>query len=83
MGAKTIADLLQLYGGWGLSAVLMATVGALARHIMKLNAERLQDQKEVNEETLQIVEKRIEADLKHAEAFRSLKEVVSKLIEKL
>ena len=83
MGAKTIADLLQLYGGWGLSAVLMATVGALARHIMRLNAERLQDQKEVNEETLQIVEKRIEADLKHAEAFRSLKEVVSKLIEKL
>lgn len=66
-----------------MSAVLMATVAWMARHILKLHADRLADQKEVNEEMLQVVEKRIEADLKHAEAFKSLKDVVSKLIEKL
>lgn len=84
MGAATgIADLLHLYGGWGLSAILMVVVVAMARHIMKLNAERLADQKTINEEMLALVEKRIEADLKHAGAFRALKDVVQKLIEKL
>lgn len=81
--AQSIADLLQLYGGWGLSAVLMVTVAAMARHILKLNADRFNDQKEANEEVLQMIEKRIEADLKHASAFKSLKDVVEKLIEKL
>jgi hypothetical protein len=81
--ATGMADLLHQYGGWGLSSILMVVIGVLARHIMKLNAERLEDQKTVNEEMLALVEKRIEADLKHAGAFVSLKDVVSKLIEKL
>ena len=83
MGATNLAGLLHQYGGWGLSAILMVVVGILARHIMKLNAERLSDQKVINEEMLQLVEKRIEADLNHAGAFKALKDVVQKLIEKL
>ena len=83
MGASSLASILHQYGGWGLSAILMVVVGILGRHIMKLNAERLSDQKVINEEMLALVEKRIEADLKHAGAFKSLKDVVSKLIEKL
>ena len=84
MGAASgIAGLLQNYGGWGLSAILMVVVAVLARHIMKLNDARLSDQKECNEEMLQMVERRIEADLNHATAFKSLKEVVQKLIEKM
>jgi len=79
----SIADLLQQYGGWGLSALDTVVIIWLAKHIMKLNAERLQDQKGVNEEMLRVVEKRIEADLTHANAFKSLKAVVEKLIEKM
>ena len=81
--AKSIADLLQFYGGWGLSAVLMVVVWFMAKHITKLNSERLLDQKATNEEMLQLMEKRVEADLKHADAFRSLKDIVVKLIEKM
>jgi len=80
---SSLAGVLQLYGGWGLSAVLMVTVGAMARHIMKLNSDRLTDQKEMNGGMLQVVERRVEADLKHAAAVKELKEVVNKLIEKL
>jgi len=83
MGATNLASLLHQYGGWGLSAILMVVVGVLARHIMKLNSERLADSKESNEEMLQMMERRIEADLNHASAFKSLKDVVQKLIEKL
>lgn len=84
MGAATdIADLLQQYGGWGLSAILMGVVAYLHRQYAKLADSRLIEQKESNEEMLQVVEKRIEADLKHAAAFKSLKDVVEKLIEKL
>lgn len=84
MGAvQSIAGLLQLYGAWGVSAVLMVVVWFMAKHITKLNSERLLDQKTSNEEMLQLVEKRVETDLKHAEAFRSLKDIVSKLIEKM
>jgi len=81
--AVTMADLLHQYGGWGLSAILMVVISFLARHILKLNADRLADQKSLNEEMLQLMEKRIEADLKHASAFGALKLVVQKLIEKL
>jgi hypothetical protein len=84
MGAVTdLASALQQYGAWALCAVLMFVVGFLARHIITLNSERLKDQKEINEEMLQLVEKRVEADLSHAAAFVSLKEVVQRLIEKL
>jgi flagellar biosynthesis/type III secretory pathway M-ring protein FliF/YscJ len=78
-----LASLLQFYGGWGVSAILMVVIWFMARHIIRTNSERLRDQKTANEEMLQMVEKRIEADLKHAEAFKSLKDVVAKLIEKL
>jgi hypothetical protein len=81
--AAGIAKLLASYGGWGLSAVLMAVVGILARHIVKQNESRLQDQKECNEIMLELVEKRVETDLKHSAAFKGLKGVVEKLIEKL
>jgi hypothetical protein len=81
--AHTIADVLQTYGGWGVSTVMMITVWIMARHIMKMNKERLDDHKAYNEEMLSIVEKRVETDLKHAEAFRSLREVVSRLVDKL
>ena len=83
MGATDLAGVLHQYGGWGLSAILMVVVGILARHIRQLHAEQLTDQKGINEEMLQLVEKRIEADLKHAGAFMALKDVVNKLIEKL
>lgn len=81
--AKSLADVLQTYGGWGVSAILMVTVGFMARHIQHLNSERLEDQKAYNEEMLQLVEKRVETDLKHAAAFRSLREVIGKLVDRL
>lgn len=81
--ANNVADVLQTYGGWGISAILMITVWTMARHITRLNTGRLNDQKKFNEEMLHIAENRIETDLKHAEAFKSLREVILKLIEKL
>lgn len=81
--ASSLADILQTYGGWGVSAVLMATVWVLARHIKKMNEERLQDQKSHNEEMLHIVERRVETDLKHADAFKSLREIIAKLIDRI
>lgn len=81
--AKGIAELLQLYGGWGVSAVLIVALWAMAKHIGRMNSERLADQRKSNEEMLQLMEKRIEADLRHADAFKSLREIVSKLIERM
>ena len=81
--AMDMASFLHIYGGWGLSAILMAVTGVLYRQVSNLNAARISDHKEINEETLQMVEKRIEADLKHATSFKGLKVVVEKLIEKL
>lgn len=78
-----MANILQTYGGWGVTAILMATVWVLARHIKRTHDERLRDQRAHNEEMLRVVEKRVETDLKHAEAFRSLREIVAKLIDRL
>jgi len=81
--AASLANILQTYGGWGVSGVLMATVWVLARHIHKVNEERLGDQRKHNEEMLHVVEKRVETDLKHAEAFKSLREIIARLIDRL
>lgn len=83
MGAVEIADLLKDGGPWGFSALLLAIIGFLVRHILKLVDERDSRQSEYNQKMLELLEKKIETDIKHEQAFRELTKVVEKLTDRM
>jgi len=89
-----IAEVLMKYGVAGVAALSIAGNVFLIRHILKSHKEQLKEKNEQNEKRLKekseqneimlgMLEKRVETDTKHVQAFRSLKIVIEKLIEKL
>ena len=73
MGAAAdIADLLQQYGGWGLSTLCMTAILVLVRYIRAQHESRLKDQDERNEKLMILMEGRVEADIKYEQALISL-----------
>jgi hypothetical protein len=67
-----VAEMLQTYGGWGVSTALGFTVAAMWRYIKGVHAEQRQEGKD---QTAALVEVR--------DAMRAFKEVMEKLADKL
>ena len=78
-----VTSLLQNYGGWGLSAITMIALWRVVKYALKLIDEREKSLKDFNDNMFKMMEKRIEVDIKHEEAFKQLKEVVKELIGRL
>jgi len=85
-----IADVIGMPGLTGLLALTITGLVILALYIKKLHKEikdiqekRIADKDEQNKIMFEFIEKRVESEIKQSEAFRSLKIVIEKLIEKL
>lgn len=80
---SSITELLQVYGSWGLCAILFVVIFFLARYIKSMNEQRLEASQKYNEKLLNLLERRVESDVKHAQAFKNLRVVVERLISKI
>ena len=82
MGAE-IAKLLQLYGGRGISTLLMSTIWYLYRANDRMRLSKEDDLKDQNEKLLELIEQRIGTDLKHEQAFSNLTKIINVLVDRL
>lgn len=78
-----IAELLSSYGGWGVAVLSIVGNVVLLKYIKGQHKERLKEKADSNNRSLTMLENKVEADLKHAQAFGGMKKIVEKLIEKL
>lgn len=83
MSTTELSSLLQSAGGWGLSAILMGLTAFLMRHIVKLNDDRDKRSTEQNDQMFAMLEKKIETDIKHEQAFNNLARTIEKLTDRL
>ena len=83
MSATELSTLLQSAGGWGLSAILMVVIVFLVKHILKLSDDKDRRATEQNQQMLSMIEKKIETDIKHEQAFNNLAEMIEKLTDRL
>lgn len=83
MSAAELKDLLQNGGPWGIVSLLLIVIGFLVRHILKMYEDKDTRQKEENERTFGMLEKKIDGENKHTQAFHELTRTVEKLIDKM
>jgi hypothetical protein len=83
MNPTQLTTTLQSAGGWGLSAVLMLAILFLVRYVQRLVEDRNNREKEQNQKLLDLLEKRIETDVKHEQAFNNLARSVEMFTAKL
>lgn len=81
--ARTLSEVLQTSGGWGLSAILMVVIWFLVRDNLKQRDARTNQMQVQYNALMEMLEKRIEADVKHEQAFRQLTEFVQKVLDKV
>lgn len=79
MGAQETAEVLQAYGGWGLSSILLTALCLLARYVRGQHEARLADQKLVNEKLLSLMETRVETDLRTEHALKGMAEALKSM----
>lgn len=70
-------------GPWAVVAVLAVVVGLLTKYIAKLVDERDQREQARNAELLEILEKRIETDVKHEQAFNHMVKTFERVMDRL
>jgi len=83
MNPQEVSNVLQTTGGWGLAALLMTAILFLVRYIMKLVDDRNNREKEQNQKLLEMMEKRIETDIKHEMAFNNLSRTIDTLVSRM
>ena len=72
MGASAIADVIWVYGGWGMSAVLMVALGWMTKYVLKYHDE-------IRKTLVDIIEKKVQAETMHTATLDSLKEALRNL----
>jgi len=86
MGAEQLPGILQVYGGYGLSSILMVAIWWLVRYIQKMheksslreqeiNQKTTNREQEVNKQLLEVMAERIKIDTRYEEAMRALQDI--------
>ena len=83
MTLTDLASVLESGGPWGIIAVLILSIGFLVRYIGKLVDDRDKRECERNAQLLKLLEDRIEADVKHEQAFKNMAKAFERVADKL
>jgi hypothetical protein len=80
---SSISSILQQTGGWGLSAILMCVIWFLIRDNLKQRDARTRQMQEQYDALFNMMGKRIEADIKHEQAFKQLTKLIETLLTRV
>jgi len=83
MGATEIAKLLFEYKLLGIIGVLMAANLAQAKWIKSLYEKKDKESKEKNDTMLTVMERRVETDVKHTQAYENMTKSFDRLSDRL
>ena len=83
MPTQNIADLIATYGVAGVAALSITGNIILARLIKRLYEDRQVREQQQNEKMLVVLEKRIETDVKHEQAFRNMTKAFDRLADRM
>lgn len=78
-----VTTALKVGGPWGVIAVLIIAIGFLVKYLMKMVEDRDQRERERNAQLLKLLEDRIEADIKHEQAFKNMAKAFERVADKL
>lgn len=83
MSLTEITSVLKSGGPWAIIAILLLAVVFLVKYTIRLVDERDAREQKRNAELLALLEKRIEADVKHEQAFRNMARAFERMADKL
>lgn len=83
MSATELWTILKSGGPWGIVVILLLTIGWLGRLVIRLYDDRVEREKERNKEMLELLEKKIERDVKHEQAFNNMAKAFDRVADKL
>lgn len=83
MNATELFKLFEHGGAWAVVSVLIVAIGILAKYTMKLIEDRDKRERDRNKQMLELLEKRIEADVKHEQAFTNMAKAFERVADKL
>lgn len=83
MTAVDLARLLENGGPWGVIALLLVSFGFLVKYVLKLIDDRDKRERERNTQMLELLERRIETDVRHEQAFNNMAKAFERVADRL
>ena len=81
--ANGITGLMREDAILGFCVILMSVAAILYRKLTTLYKQRDEQKDEINSKLFELMEKRIESDIKHEQAFKNLREMIERLVDRL